>query len=86
PPKSQCINCLNTGHLSATCPKPQLCPYCGDEHHAHSCKEKQMTHTKCTSCSCEAQRADPLLKLTHPISSTHCSASYAPNKLHKSRC
>lgn len=62
-PPSQCFNCLKSGHTAAACPQKPLCPYCGDEHHAHTCVMKGTTPPKCTSCAREKKRRDPLVNL-----------------------
>lgn len=42
-PPPRCYNCLKAGHTAAACPQKALCPYCGDEHHAHTCTKKGTT-------------------------------------------
>lgn len=62
-PPSRCFNCLKSGHTAAACPQPTLCPYCGDNHHAHSCVKKGLTPPKCTSCAREKKKLDPHVNL-----------------------
>ncbi|KAG0152494.1 hypothetical protein CROQUDRAFT_35281, partial [Cronartium quercuum f. sp. fusiforme G11] len=49
--EKRCYNCCDTGHTTYSCPKPALCPYCGDTHKAHLCPKKGATTSKCTSCA-----------------------------------
>lgn len=66
----RCFNCLKTGHAASACPSPPLCPYCGEAHHAHTCKAKGLSPPKCTSCARAKQRQSSHLTIPQ-IFETH---------------
>lgn len=94
-PPPRCFNCLKAGHTAAACPDKALCPYCGEEHHAHTCPKKGTTPPKCTSCAREKLKLDPIVNLkgvfaANPVDLLHspfdpkCSARQAQSVLNES--
>lgn len=75
---SRCFNCLKAGHTAAACKDKPLCPYCGDEHHSHTCPKKGATPPKCTSCAREKRKADPLVNLKGVFASNHIDLLHSP--------
>lgn len=59
----RCFNCMKTGHAASACPSPPLCPYCGEAHHAHTCKAKGLSPPKCTSCARAKKNHSPHLTI-----------------------
>lgn len=77
-PPTRCFNCLKSGHSAAACPNPPLCPYCGDDPHAHTCSSKGKTPTKRTSCAREKKKRDVHVNLKNVLTANPTNLLHSP--------
>lgn len=77
-PPVRCYNCLKTGHTASACPATPLCPHCGDDHLAHTCKFKNNTVKKCTSCARAKKELSPHLTMKNIFEGFETDLAHSP--------
>lgn len=76
--KPRCMNCLKDGHVTRYCKEKVMCPYCSEDHTAHSCSLHGKMTANCTACARHTQSLDPNADLKTLFFEAHRHMRHSP--------